>query len=143
MNPTPDQMRILAQMAVKAKQNAYVPYVDFKVGAAILVEDGRIFTGCNVQNLSFGANVCAEHTAVLKAVSEGARTICAAAVSGPLRDEVTTPCGICRQVIREFAASPDIPILVQNDDGTRQICYTLGELLPHAFDRLEEKGETV
>ena len=136
MTPTSEQLDRLALLAVEAKRHAYVPYLDFKVGAAVLTDDGRMFTGCNIQNLSFGANLCAEHTAVLKAVSEGARKIEAVAVSGPLPDAVTTPCGICRQVIREFALSPEIPVLALNADGSRCVRYTLSELLPHAFDTL-------
>ena len=130
-------MKNLVEKAVAAKCHAYVPYGDFKVGAAVLADDGNIYTGCNIQNGSFGAKVCAEHTAILKAISEGARHICAIAVSGPLHDKPTYPCGICRQVICEFAVNPDIPVFVANNDGTIVTQLPFRELLPHSFDSLK------
>ena len=137
MTISAEQAERLIKLAVKAKENAYVPYSDFKVGAAVLTASGRIFSGCNIQNVSFGANVCAEHTAVLKAVSEGEREIVAVAVSGPLADKPTFPCGICRQVICEFAQNREIPIFAANRDGSLCEIFSLSELLPCSFDSLK------
>jgi cytidine deaminase len=122
--------RELLAIAENIKKNSYSPYSNFRVGAAVLTQSGKTFAGVNVENASFGATICAERTAVFKAVSEGERKIVAVAITSD-SDEYTFPCGICRQVLREFG-----------DDGTRVICgnksgefkvFKLGELLPNAF----------
>lgn len=119
----------LKELAVMAMKNSYSPYSNFKVGAALLTDKG-IYTGCNIENSSYGATVCAERTAALKAVSEGARTFYKIAIvcsSG----EPAYPCGICRQVLSEFAKEDFEVILQQGKDGIA--VYKLTELLPFAF----------
>ena len=123
----------LMEAAARAREFSYSPYSGFCVGAALLTSDGRIFTGCNVENAGLSATNCAERTAVFKAVSEGVRDFSAIAVVGGRRGEVSpfcAPCGVCRQVLAEFCA-PDLPVIL----GTPQAfkVYTLGELLPFSF----------
>lgn len=117
----------LMDLACEAMKNAYVPYSRFKVGAALLCSNGKVYTGCNVENASYGATNCAERTAVFKAVSEGDREFekIAVACSG----EAAWPCGICRQVLMEFA--PDLKVIVQQ--GNDLLSIPLCQLLPHAF----------
>ncbi len=122
----------LVSKALEARDRAYVPYSKFKVGAAILTEDGSIYTGCNIENASYGATNCAERTAIFKAVSEGRTEIKAIAVVGD-KESYTTPCGICRQVIAEFADSDAIVILAKNEED--YIVKTVEEILPGAFTR--------
>jgi cytidine deaminase len=121
----------LVDMAKKAREYAYAPYSKFKVGAALLTKSGKVFTGCNVENSSFGASMCAERIAVFKAVSEGEREFEAIAV---VTDTVNPamPCGMCRQVLSEF--SLEIKIYAANLDG-RIKSTTLRELLPFAFTK--------
>jgi cytidine deaminase len=121
----------LVDMAKKAREYAYAPYSKFKVGAALLTKSGKVFTGCNVENSSFGASMCAERIAVFKAVSEGEREFEAIAV---VTDTVNPamPCGMCRQVLSEF--SLEIKIYAENLDG-RIKSTTLRELLPFAFTK--------
>jgi len=116
--------------AIEAKQRAYAPYSGFRVGAAVAARSGRIYTGMNIENASYGATVCAERTAVFKAVSEGEKLIEAVAVVSDSEDYVF-PCGICRQVLNEFAAD-DLKIICCKSNGDSAV-YTLSELLPHAF----------
>jgi cytidine deaminase len=114
--------------AQAAKQKAYAPYSNFKVGAALLGKSGRIYTGCNVENASYGLSSCAERNAVFKALSEGEREFRAIAiVSGS--SEPTAPCGACRQVLNEFA--PDIAVIMPGKKRT--VKTTLRKLLPLAF----------
>ncbi|MBW9153009.1 cytidine deaminase [Clostridium estertheticum] len=122
----------LVSQALQARKNAYAPYSDFKVGAAVLTDDGKIFTGCNIENASYGATNCAERTAIFKAVSEGYKTIKAIAIVG-VQNDYTYPCGICRQVIAEFATDDTKIILGKND--TEYIVKTLDEILPGAFTK--------
>lgn len=117
----------LVRAAVEAMKNSYSPYSHFPVGAALRASDGRIFTGCNIENVSFGMTNCAERTAVFKAVSEGARSFDVIAVAA---NQTPWPCGACRQVLAEF--SPDIRILLCHD-GT-VIEKRLSELLPYSID---------
>ena len=121
--------------AVEAKKSAYAPYSGFCVGAALLTASGRVYTGCNIENASFTPTICAERTAIFKAVSEGERDFAMIAIVGGKGDTIsaaTPPCGVCRQVMSEFC-SADFPILlVQDENGTYEEC-TLGELLPRAF----------
>ena len=109
-------------------ERAYAPYSGFRVGAAILTDDGRVFTGCNVENASYGATICAERTAAVKAVSEGAARFTAIAVVGAKAP--AWPCGMCRQVLREFG--PDMRVLV-GAPGQGWVETTLQALLPHSF----------
>lgn len=123
----------LISYATKAMGNSYSPYSNFKVGAALLTADGNIYMGTNVENSSYGATNCAERTAIFKAVSEGHRKFYAIAVVGGLNGNVTgicTPCGICRQVLKEFA-DENMIVLLGNQQGYRK--FTLGELLPMSF----------
>ncbi len=118
----------LIEIAKAYRENAYVPYSNFKVGAAVLAQSGKIYGGCNIENASFGLTNCAERTAIFKAVSEGERALCAIAIAaatcGP-----AAPCGACRQVMREFK----IPrVLMINLRGDIKI-VTLEELLPFSF----------
>ncbi|KHO38368.1 cytidine deaminase [Clostridium tetani] len=122
----------LIKKAIEAREWAYVPYSNFKVGAAILTEDNNIYNGCNIENASFGATNCAERTAIFKAVSEGKTKIKAIAVLGR-KDEFTYPCGICRQVIAEFGDKSTIVILAKNIDEYE--VKTLEEILPGAFTK--------
>lgn len=121
---------ILVKKAIEARENAYAPYSNFKVGASILTEDGTIYTGCNVENASFGATNCAERTAIFKAISEGHRKIKAVAVVGS-DNEYTYPCGICRQVMVEFAHGDFKIIIVKN--ANEYIVKDMNEILPGAF----------
>ncbi len=128
--PTPN-LDSLASAAIEAAQRAYAPYSKFKVGAALLAEDGRVFTGCNVENASYGLTNCAERTAVFKAVSEGATRFAAIAIAGGVGD-VAMPCGACRQVLAEFCP-PEAPVRCVSLDGAITKDFTVGELLPGAF----------
>ena len=117
----------LIKAACEARARAYAPYSHYKVGAAILTEDGRLFTGVNVENVSYGLTICAERTAVFKMVSEGARRIVAVAIC---TENGGSPCGACRQVLSEFA--DDIPVWLCDSQGkVRQT--TLHTLLPDHF----------
>lgn len=122
---------ILISYAKKAMGNAYAPYSGFSVGAALLTTEGEIFTGCNVENSSFGATICAERCAVLKAISEGYTSFDKIAIvsSG---NELTYPCGVCRQFLSEFMDN-DSEIILEDGDGIIKV-YTLGELIPFAFN---------
>ncbi len=125
----------LIDAASAARQKAYVPYSQFAVGAALLGGDGIIYTGCNVENASYGLTCCAERTALFHAVSHGTRHFLALSiVGGAVGDGIDTPCmpcGICRQALAEFCTD-DMPIVLGNGETT-----TLGDLLPNAF-RLEK-----
>ena len=123
----------LIERAHQAAQHAYAPYSGFAVGAALLSSDGEVFTGCNIENGSFGATCCAERTAFFKAVSEGVYDFDAIAVVGGKGGDFTQlcpPCGICRQVMAEFCA-PDFKIILR--DGKNVQTYTLSDLLPLTF----------
>jgi len=122
----------LAKIAIDARENAYAPYSKFKVGAALITEDGSIYTGCNIENASYGATNCAERTAIFKAISEGHKKIKAIAIVGDMSTN-TYPCGICRQVIVEFASIDIKIILVKNEED--YIIKTMEEILPGAFTK--------
>lgn len=125
--------RKLYETACKALENAYVPFSGFKVGAALLTTEGEIYTGVNVENSSYGATICAERTAFVKAISEGERGFKAIAVAAKSRDGVWTealPCGICRQFMYEFA--PELSVITGTDPEELHI-RTLEELLPLGF----------
>ncbi len=121
--------RELLNLAEKAAQNAYVPYSHFPVGAALECADGTVFTGCNVENDAYGSTICAERTALCKAVSEGHTRFARIAVYGE-SDTYCMPCGSCRQMLVEF--SPEMEVLCAKTGG-RYVSYKLNELLPHAF----------
>jgi cytidine deaminase len=121
---------ILATWAREAKRNSYSPYSRFRVGAAVLTTDGRVFTGCNIENSSYGLTTCAERTALFKAVSEGERSFVAIAIASD-EDTFTPPCGACRQVIFELAGNVDV--VLTKKDGTYRVKKML-ELLPQPFD---------
>ncbi len=128
--PTPN-LDALARKAIEASERAYAPYSKFKVGAALLTQDGRVFAGCNVENASYGLTNCAERTAVFKAVSEGATRFAAIVIAGGVGD-VAMPCGACRQVLAEFCP-PDAPVRCVSLDGSIVKDFTVGELLPGVF----------
>ena len=123
----------LCELAIQAMQGAYAPYSGYWVGAALLCADGTVYTGCNIENASYTPTVCAERTAFFKAISDGKRELEAIAVCGG-KDGVITgafpPCGVCRQVMREFCED-SFKVLLVNEQGW-QTC-TLQELLPHSF----------
>lgn len=117
----------LIDLALQAREHAYAPYSRFKVGAALLAASGRIYTGCNIENVAFSPSVCAERTAIFKAVSEGERAFVAIAI---VTQNGIPPCGVCRQVMMEFA--PNITLVIANLEGGYYVT-TLGELFPNAF----------
>ena len=119
----------LVELAFTMLDKAYMPYSHFPVGAALEGADGSIHTGCNVENAAYGSCICAERTALVKAVSEGCRTFKRIAVVGNSAD-YCWPCGSCRQMLYEFA--PDLEVLVANKDHDF-VKYTLRQLLPHGF----------
>lgn len=124
--------RELVKKAVEARHNAYSPYSRFKVGAALSAGNNAVYTGVNIENASYGLTVCAERTAIFKAVSEGARKINALAVACDTDDYGSAfPCGACRQVMAEFM-DDDADIIISINTGEYKV-YKLKELLPHAF----------
>ena len=123
--------RELLTLAQKASEKAYVPYSHFPVGAALECEDGTVFTGCNVENAAYGSAICAERTAIVKAVSEGQTRFRRIAIWGNSKD-YCWPCGACRQVMAEFFPS-DAEILVGRGDG-HYVSYELKKLLPGVFN---------
>ena len=124
---------VLIGEARKVRQKAYAPYSGFLVGAALLGADGKIYTGCNVENASFGAGICAERSAFVRAVSEGEKEFLAIAIVGGKKEEQTSlpcpPCGICRQFMREFCDPESFRIIVENSKEGKDI-FLLTELLP-------------
>ncbi len=118
----------LIEAARRARDNAYAPYSDFAVGAAVLGADGRVFQGCNVENSSFGLTVCAERNAVGAALVAGSRPTAIAVVAG---ETVVPPCGACRQVLAEFDAA--MPVVLGTASGERPEVTSLAALLPGAF----------
>ena len=124
----------LCQKAIDMRSESYAPYSDFLVGSAVLLDDGSIYTGCNIENSAFGPSICAERTAIFKAVSEGHRNFAAIAIAGGKRDgelQYCAPCGVCRQVMREFCNSSFKIFLAKSADDYKE--FTLGELLPESF----------
>lgn len=129
----------LIKTAIEMTKKSYAPYSHFHVGAALLDKNGKVWTGCNIENAAYGPSNCAERTAVFKAVSEGCREFSAIAIMGGMEDEngnvkienFCSPCGVCRQVLAEFC-DKDFKIILANGKGEQKIC-TLGELLPLSF----------
>ena len=130
----------LMRLAEDARAYSYTPYSNFAVGAALLTKSGKVYTGCNIESASYTPTNCAERTAVFKAVSEGERDFAAIAViGGPAGEKgrFCAPCGVCRQVLREFC-EPDFRILLGTTDEVQ--VYTLEELLPTSFGPSDLKG---
>lgn len=124
----------LIHLALQAREKAYAPYSNFKVGAALLTDSGRIYTGCNIENASYGETVCAERTAVFKAVSDGERRFSKIAVVGGKDGDKTVPCypcGACRQVIREFCKD-DFTVIIEENNEPKEL--KLIDLLPFSFN---------
>ena len=123
----------LCELAIEAMQGAYAPYSGYWVGAALLCADGTVYTGCNIENASYTPTVCAERTAFFKAVTEGKREFAAIAICGGKSGKITgffPPCGVCRQVMREFCRDDfQIHMIGDGEIKTR----TLSELLPDSF----------
>lgn len=126
-----DDVRLLLAAAEIARENAYAPYSRYAIGAAVLGGKGRMYAGCNVENVSYGLSICAERAAVFAAIGAGERQVQALAVVSE-GQQPAMPCGACRQVLQEFAASADIPVVVATTDGAQR-STTLGELLPEPF----------
>lgn len=126
--------RELLNLAITARERAYTPYSHFRVGAALLTRPGRVFLGCNIENASFSPTICAERTAIAKAVSEGERDFIAIAIAGGPENgalrRVCAPCGVCRQVLAEFCPA-DMPVIL--GDGEHMEIHPLSHLLPLAF----------
>lgn len=124
----------LCSLAIQAMERSYSPYSGYRVGAALLTTEGTVYTGCNIENASYTPTICAERTAIFKAVSDGVRQFTAIAVAGG-KDGVISgafpPCGVCRQVMAEFCP-PDFTILVVTGDDS-YTRYTLSDLLPAGF----------
>ena len=121
----------LIERAKKARLAAHAPYSHFEVGAALLTTDGRVYTGCNIENSAYGLSMCAERVAIFKAVSEGAEGISKVAVVTD-HENITPPCGCCRQMIWEFTAEETDVIMANLDGDVRK--FEIKELLPEAFD---------
>ncbi len=128
----------LMKMAIEARQNAYAPYSHFAVGAALLAESGKVYTGCNIENASYGLTCCAERNAIFAAVGAGERRFKMLAVAADSPEPVT-PCGACRQVIAEFG----IPLVVMGNLKEATKTMTAEELLPYGFgqESMNNKGE--
>ncbi|MGT2960620.1 cytidine deaminase [Streptococcus caballi] len=124
----------LVQLAIEASEKAYVPYSHFPIGAAVRTKDGRVFTGCNVENASFGLSNCGERTAIFKAVSEGYKEFSEIAIYGETEKPIS-PCGACRQVMAEFFEPSATVTLIAKDGQTVEM--TVGELLPYSFTDLK------
>lgn len=122
----------LASEAKKAMENAYSPYSHFSVGAALLCRSGKVYTGCNIENASYGVTICAERVALFKAVSEGKRTFSLLALTSD-SEEITYPCGICRQALSEFA--PHLTIVCASSQLTDAKIHFLDQLLPYSFSK--------
>lgn len=128
-------VRMLIEEAISARKRAYAPYSNYMVGAALLTESGRIYTGCNIENAAYGPSNCAERTAFFKAVSESCRAFAAVAIVGAAKNDkegqYAAPCGVCRQVMAEFCDS-DFEIIIAKSAEEYYI-KTLKELLPESF----------
>lgn len=121
----------MIEIAKEASEKAYSPYSKYKVGASLLTKSGKIFTGCNIENASFGATICAERVAIFKAISEGEKDFEMIAIYINDEKHIPSPCGICRQVMMEFA--PNLKLILSN--GYEYEIYKLEELLPYPFSK--------
>lgn len=127
-------VRQLVEKAIEMTKFSYAPYSNFTVGAALLTDEGEIYTGCNIENAAYGPSNCAERTAVFKAVSEGKKNFKAIAVVGGLNKKIEdycSPCGVCRQVLAEFCDKDFKVIMAKSLDDIKIL--TLGDLLPESF----------
>jgi cytidine deaminase len=131
---------MLIKAAVDVKRHAYTPYSHFAVGAALLTKSGKIFTGCNVENLSFRLTVCAEEAAVVAAIAAGERDFTAIALVAD-SNEPAVPCGACRQVLAEF--NPDIEVMTATADGRQEATFLLNDLLPRPRQGILESLRSV
>ena len=138
MHAKPKTNASLREEAIRALDNAYAPYSNFRVGAALRTADGRVVTGCNMENSAYGLAICAETLAVASAVSQGLTEFEEIAIATD-DSEPTPPCGACRQVLNEFA--PRIKVSSYTRDG-KEASWTLDELLPHAFVLHQSRGRT-
>lgn len=134
---TKDMIRHLISKAAEARLKSYCPYSGFAVGAALLLKSGEVITGCNIENVSFGASNCAERTAIFKAVSQGKKDFVAIAVVGGKGEaaDYCPPCGICLQVMAEFCDPEKFCVILSNSNENSRV-YFLKELLPAAFTSL-------
>ena len=124
----------LVLKAIDSMKNSYSPYSEFKVGAALLTENGKIYTGCNIENFAFGPSICAERVAFFKAISEGEKDFSKIAVVGGKNGVITSPtppCGVCRQVMREFCSDDFEILIVRENENYDKVL--LKDLLPHSF----------
>nr|XP_033778020.1 cytidine deaminase isoform X2 [Geotrypetes seraphini]XP_033778021.1 cytidine deaminase isoform X2 [Geotrypetes seraphini] len=126
----PGQIQLLLRESQEAKKSAYCPYSKFPVGAALLTSDGKIYSGCNVENGVNPLSICAERTAIQKAISEGHQNFRAIAIASDMKDEFISPCGACRQVMREFGTDWDVYLTKPNGS---YLLMTLHQLLPMSF----------
>ncbi|MBP3422912.1 MAG: cytidine deaminase [Clostridia bacterium] len=127
----------LMQLAVEAREMAYAPYSNFRVGAALLAKSGKVYKGCNIENAAYSPTNCAERTALFKAVSEGEREFVAIAIVGGMYESIAdfcAPCGVCRQALAEFCGK-DFRVILGNPDNVK--AYTFGEILPFAFGKAD------
>ena len=125
----------LIKQALEAREKSYSPYSHFRVGAAILTEDGKLYTGCNIENAAFSPTNCAERTAIFKAVSEGKQKFVKIAIVGGKEGETIDycpPCGVCRQVLREFVNPQQFQVILAKSETEYKV-YTLSQLLPEDF----------
>lgn len=130
----------LIKEAIEAKEMAYAPYSHFRVGAALLTKEGKVYRGCNIENVAFTPTNCAERTAFFKAISEGEKEFAAIAVTGDA-DDYLYPCGVCRQVMVEFCDLREFKVIVANTEEDYKV-FPLGELIPGVFDADElAKGQ--
>ena len=129
---TKEQKAKLIEKAKRVRKHAYTPYSNFKVGAAVLCKNGRMFSGCNVENISLGLSICAERSAIVKAFSEGCRDLTHIVIVTESKIP-SSPCGICRQVFYEF--NPDMEVILTNLEG-KEIVKKAKDLLPLAYKRL-------
>ncbi len=127
-----ESIKQLIRKSIECRNNAYTPYSNYKVGASLLCKNGNIYTGCNYENVSFGAGVCAERVAIGNAISKGERDFIAICISG--ENENITPCGICRQSLCEFG---NIDVICCNKKGDKYKVFKLSDLLPVAFDKMK------
>ena len=123
----------LVSLAIDASKHAYVPYSHFQIGAALKTKDGTIYTGCNIENASFGLTNCGERTAIFKAVSDGHKELAEIAIYGETQEPVS-PCGACRQVMAEFFEPSSLVTLIAKNGQTLEM--TVGDLLPYSFTDL-------
>lgn len=134
------EYKALIREAIAAKEMAYAPYSHFRVGAALLTKSGKVYRGCNIENVAFTPTNCAERTAFFKAVSEGEKEFEAIVVTGDA-DDYLYPCGVCRQVMVEFCDLKEFKVIVANTEDDYKV-FSLGELMPGAFDAEElAKGQ--